>query len=130
VPVSSRLRSDFNAERGFMVRLGGRSHLLRFQRVTWIIQGIRCISTSKVRFERKRIKIIIIPKLTRPAREPVVGGSLGSTLHPTDGADTDVWPFRQIASSNQNMQSAPASGPSSVQARAMLPVENARFVPP
>jgi len=44
-------------------------------RVTWIIQGIRCISTSKVRFERKRIKIIIIPKLTRPAREPVVGGS-------------------------------------------------------
>jgi hypothetical protein len=44
-------------------------------------------------------------------------------------ADTDVWPFRQILSSNENMRSAPASGPSSIQARAMLRVENARLVP-
>jgi hypothetical protein len=32
---------------------------------------------------------------------------------------TDVWPFRQILSSNENMQAGPASGTSSIQAGAM-----------
>src|ERR1700758_5220571 len=45
-----------------MVRLGGRSHFLRFQRVTQIIQEIRCISSLKVPFARRRIEVI--PKLT------------------------------------------------------------------
>jgi hypothetical protein len=43
--------------------------------------------------------------------------------------NTDVWPFRQIFSSIENMQSAPASGTSTIQARAMLRVEKARLVP-
>jgi hypothetical protein len=36
-------------------------------------------------------------------------------------ADTDVWPFWQVLSPNENMQSAPASG---IQARATLGIEN------
>jgi hypothetical protein len=56
-------------------------------------------------------------------------GALRSTMHPTEGARTDVWPFRQIFSSIENMQLAPVSGTTGIQARRMLRVKNASLVP-
>jgi hypothetical protein len=61
--------------------LGGRTHLLRFQRVTAILYSIRCISNPKVPLKRCRFEII--PKATS-ARANLSEDSPACTERPTD----------------------------------------------
>jgi hypothetical protein len=63
--------------------LGGRSHFLRFQRVTAILYSIRCISSPKVPLKRCRFEIM--PKPSSACANPLEGSlALTKRQRPTD----------------------------------------------